>query len=103
MLAQKIPGPTLIEKQVDKWNDFPVRELDSSDIYPTLADDFIVIKHNVNEKFINVRIEDVTGIVFFDKQLEGNRRIDVSDFKTGTYIIKISSPGEIVLGQFVKR
>ncbi|XLS27881.1 T9SS type A sorting domain-containing protein [Flavobacteriaceae bacterium M23B6Z8] len=103
LMAQQTPEVNAPEKTVDVWTDLPVRELDSSDIYPTLADDFIVIKRNVNEKLIQVRIEDVTGIVFFDKQLEGNRRIDVSDFKTGTYIIKISSPGEIALGQFVKR
>lgn len=103
VFAQQTPEPILNDKSVDVWADLPVRELDSSDIYPTLADDFIIIKRNVNEKLIQVRIADAAGVVFFNKQLEGNRRIDVSDFKTGTYIIKISSPGEIALGQFVKK
>ncbi len=81
----------------------PLKELDSSDIYPTIAENFIVINKNVNMAYTRVRIEDVTGVVFFDKQLQGNRMIDVSDFKAGTYIIKIATQKEIALGQFVKR
>ncbi|WP_340198969.1 T9SS type A sorting domain-containing protein [Ascidiimonas sp. W6] len=101
--AQEIAAYAKNEKKKELLNNLPIRELDSSDIYPTLVDDFIHIKRNVNQEKIMVRIEDATGIVLFDQQLEGTRVINVSDFKAGTYLIKIHSPDEIVFGQFVKQ
>ncbi|WP_340063893.1 T9SS type A sorting domain-containing protein [Ascidiimonas aurantiaca] len=96
------PPPMNEDTSVSMWNDLPVTKLDSSDIYPTIATDFISIKKPFPGRYMLVKIKDIAGFPLLEHNLEANNIIDVSMLRSGTYIIKIISDYEIALGKFVK-
>jgi len=96
------PPPMNEDTTVSMWNDLPVTKLDSSDVYPTIATDFINIKKPFSSRYMLVKIKDIAGFPLMEHTLEANNRIDVSMLRSGTYIIKIISDYEIALGKFVK-
>ena len=58
-------------------------------IYPNPAHDILNISNQAQFNY-NVQITDLTGKSIFNQPVEGNIRIDVSNFPTGMYLVKIS-------------
>jgi len=72
-------------------------------IYPNPADDFITVALPGYEgDHQKVTITDISGKILFSENHHGNPiKVNISNFKTGIYIIIVELPGRILRGRFV--
>ena len=73
--------------------------LNNVSIYPNPAEDFIMI-NSENVEFAEVI--DIYGRVITASEINGETRIDMSDFANGIYYVRLHSNGETAVQKVVK-
>ncbi len=92
--SNAINGSTLMD-----FND----EVFSFTIKPAITSDYITIETNSKIKqSLVIKIIDNSGFIRVEKELHLNRQIDVSEFKKGSYLIKIYSGNNMAVQRFYK-
>ncbi len=72
-------------------------------IKPAITSDYITIVTNSKIKqSLVIKIIDNSGFIRVEKELHLNRQIDVSEFKKGSYLIKIYSGNNMAVQRFYK-
>lgn len=71
-------------------------------IYPNPSSEFITVELNDNSSSFQVEIRDVLGRAVYGATLNQSDKIDVSDFKKGTYFVKVGSNDRSEVIKFVK-
>lgn len=73
--------------------------LNNVNIYPNPAEDFIMIN---SENVEYVEVIDIYGRVVTSSEINGETRIDMSNFANGIYYVKLHSNGETAIQKVVK-
>lgn len=71
----------------------------NSSIYPNPAQDYIMIESNDAEY---VEVVDVYGRVVYSAEMNGSVKVNMSDFATGVYFVKLQANGETSVQKVVK-
>jgi len=75
-------------------------------IYPNPANEFITIKYPYRDNPIIYMVNESGKIVYLKKDVDinsGSLNINVKNFVSGVYIIKIVHSGEIFVKKFIKK
>ncbi len=75
-------------------------------VFPNPATDFLTITRNNTSEKLNITIYNQTGQLIFTRKYyscDRNILIDISNFKKGIYIIKLSDNNNITVTKFIKR
>ena len=99
---------TTVDSIVIVVNEVDYTSIDDKDnilsIYPNPASNFLNITLAENYNSANVIITDLSGkLIKTTKINRNNENINISSLKPGIYLIRISTPGNMFVGRFIKQ
>lgn len=71
-------------------------------VYPNPASDFITLELD-NETESRLKIYDQLGALLYKTSLQGNKTIDISQWRQGVYTLKLESNTHFLIEKFVKK
>jgi hypothetical protein len=66
-------------------------------VYPNPAINYLTVSGATSENVLEVYITDVLGKAVYSETITGTKKIDVSDFKNGVYLVAINEKGKAEL------
>lgn len=65
-------------------------------VYPNPANNYLTISTTGTDGSCNVQITDVLGKVVYSDEIGVTKKLDVSDFKNGVYLVSVTEKGQLV-------
>ncbi len=66
-------------------------------VYPNPASNYLTVTGNATDKVLEVNITDVLGKAVYSETIIGSKKIDVSEYKNGVYLVSVNEKGQSVL------
>lgn len=66
-------------------------------VYPNPASNYLTVTGNATDKVLEVNITDVLGKAVYSETIVGTKKIDVSEYKNGVYLVSVNEKGQSVL------
>ena len=98
---QGMTGTYKLEIEIDRISTEDISEQTSSfSIYPNPANDIITIA--TEENIEEICIYTISGVMIYNDTHFTNNTIDISDFNSGVYFVKIKTQNNVIDRRFIK-